>query len=145
MSTTAVGHCEQCAAVVNSHWPTCLVCHALIPSSREPGRNASASLPQLQREDATACSAPLPPLHPGWLVAYRDRLGVLCGGCDDRAHGTVAVCLWERTTWTVMLTNGQRLPLPAIRSVGQIDAAGQLVTAWTVKEHGVDGNGTILK
>ena len=28
MSTTAVGHCSHCDAVVNRHWLTCLVCHA---------------------------------------------------------------------------------------------------------------------
>lgn len=30
MSTTAVGQCPQCHAVVNVHWPSCLVCHALM-------------------------------------------------------------------------------------------------------------------
>ena len=32
MSTTAVGHCDQCAAVVNRHWLTCLVCNAPLPA-----------------------------------------------------------------------------------------------------------------
>ena len=30
MSTTAVGRCPQCEAVVNVNWPSCLVCHALL-------------------------------------------------------------------------------------------------------------------
>lgn len=90
-------------------------------------------------------SAPAPPLHPGWFVAYRDRRGVLCGGCDDREHGTVEACRWEGNGWTVSLTDGQRVPLSLIRSVGQTDDAGQIVAAWTVREHGADGNGTILK
>ena len=46
MSTTAVGHCDQCAAVVNRHWPSCLVCHAALPAtSREAGSPASAVQP----------------------------------------------------------------------------------------------------
>ena len=31
MSTAAVGQCPQCHSVVNVHWPSCLVCHALVP------------------------------------------------------------------------------------------------------------------
>lgn len=79
------------------------------------------------------------PLQPGWLVAYRDRQGVLCGGCDDRAHGTVQACQWDEKGWTVHLTDGQRLPLSMIRSIGQTDEAGHLMAAWTVREHGLDG------
>jgi hypothetical protein len=90
-------------------------------------------------------AGPTPPLHPGWLVAYRDRRGALCGGFDDRRHGTVQECRWEGNGWTVHLTDGQRLPLSIIRSVGQTDDAGQIVAAWTVQEHGADGNGTSLK
>jgi hypothetical protein len=72
------------------------------------------------------------PLHPGWLVVYRDRRGTVCGGCDDRLHGTVQACRWDENGWTVSLTDGQRLPLSSIRSVGQTDDAGQIVAAWTV-------------
>ena len=39
----------------------------------------------------------VPPLQPGWLVVYRDRQGVLCGGPDDREHGTVDRCVWNGT------------------------------------------------
>lgn len=84
---------------------------------------------------------PAEPLQPGWLVCYRDRHGVLCGGCVDRECGTVEACRWEGNGWTVSLTDGQRLPLSLIRSVGQTDSAGQLVAAWTVREHGYDGDG----
>lgn len=82
---------------------------------------------------------PTSPLQPGWLVAYRNRAGVLCGGCDDRQHGTVNVCQWDGTGCTVELTDGQRLRLSAIRSVGKTDSAGQVVSAWMVREHGYDG------
>lgn len=79
---------------------------------------------------------PTEPLQPGWLVAYHDRRGVLCGGCVDREHGTVHECRWDGTGWTVNLTDGQQLPLSLIRSVGQTDDTGQIVAAWTVREHG---------
>jgi hypothetical protein len=88
-------------------------------------------------------SAPASPLQPGWLVVYRDQRGALCGGCDDRHHGTVKECRWAGATWTVHLTDGQRIPLAMIRSVGQTDEAGQIVAAWTVKEHGADGQGSV--
>ena len=86
-------------------------------------------------------TTPTLPLQPGWLVAYRDQLGGLCGGCDDRQHGTVQECRWTAGAWTVYLTDGQEMPLSIIRSVGQTDDAGQIVAAWTVKEHGYDGEG----
>lgn len=82
---------------------------------------------------------PTTPLAPGWLVAYRDRQGVLCGGCDDRPHGTVQECQWSGMAWTVHLTDGQQLPLLSIRSVGKTDGEGRLVAAWTVRECGYDG------
>jgi hypothetical protein len=82
---------------------------------------------------------PVEPVQPGWLVVYRDRRGVLCGGCVDRPHGTVEACRWDGNGWTVHLTDGQRLPLSIIRSVGQTDAAGHVRATWTVREHGYDG------
>jgi hypothetical protein len=36
MSTTAVGHCDLCAAVVNRRWARCLVCHAPLPPPHAP-------------------------------------------------------------------------------------------------------------
>jgi len=77
---------------------------------------------------------PEEPLQPGWLVCYRDQRGALCGGCDDRQHGTVEGCRWDGKGWTVTLTDGQRLPLSIIRGVTTLDGA-----AWTVREHGYDG------
>jgi hypothetical protein len=82
---------------------------------------------------------PLTPLQPGWLVVYRDRRGALCGGCDDRTHGTVDACMWQDSAWMVLLTDGQHLPIASIRSVGSTNAEGHLIAAWTVREHGYDG------
>ena len=82
---------------------------------------------------------PTPPMKPGWLVVYRNHEWVLCGGCDDRQHGTVQECRWRMGAWTVHLTDGQWLPLASIRSVGKTDGEGKLVAAWTVREHGYDG------
>lgn len=88
---------------------------------------------------------PESPLQPGWLVAYRDRDGRLRGGCDEREAGTVKECRWEGKEWTVSLTDGQRLPMSIIRSVGQTDSDGKLIAAWTVREHGYDGEGPLSR
>ena len=86
-----------------------------------------------------ATPQPILPIQPGWLVAYRDRHGTLSGGCDDRKHGTVQECQWRMGIWTVRLTDGQQLPLTSIRSVGQTNSKGKVVSAWSVREHGYDG------
>lgn len=82
-----------------------------------------------------------PPLQPGWLVSYRDRQGRLRGGCDERGQATVQTCTWNGRGWLVILTNGEQLPLSRIVSVGQTDAQGRVIAAWTVREHGFDGGG----
>lgn len=84
---------------------------------------------------------PVEPLQSGWLVCYRDRLGRLAGGCDDRQGGTVQSCTWDGGRWTVLLTNGQSLPLALVRSVAKTDHTGRVLSAWTVREHGCDGEG----
>lgn len=81
----------------------------------------------------------IPPLQSGWLVVYRYRRLALCGGTDDREHGTVRACRWNGNGWTVLLTDGQQLPLSLIRAVGQTNETGRLIAAWTVREHGYDG------
>jgi hypothetical protein len=51
MSTTAVGHCGQCAAVVNRHWASCLVCHAPLiatPSHGEAFSETTVPMPPPQ-------------------------------------------------------------------------------------------------
>lgn len=82
---------------------------------------------------------PTPPLQSGWRIVYRDHQWKLAGGHDDPDHGTVKACHWIAGAWTVHLTDGQRLPLAVIRSVGKTDGEGKLVGAWTVREHGYDG------
>ena len=105
---------------------------ALSPSDIEVSAKNTTSQP---------ADEPTPPLAPGWLVCYRDGRGILCGGCDDRQHGTVQECRWTGNGWTLWLTDGERLPLSAIRSVGKTDSVGQVVSAWMVREHGYDGTG----
>ena len=108
------------------------------PPAPEP--IAAALCPSL-----VATPRPIPPIRPGWLVAYRDQRGALRGGCDDRQRGTVEACRWDGNGWTLCLTDGQEMPLSIVRSVGQTDDAGQIVAAWTVREHGYDGEGQALK
>lgn len=84
-------------------------------------------------------ASPTPPLAPGWLVVYRDQEWVLCGGYDDRQHGTVQECRWGTKGWTVHLTDGQQLPLVSIQSVRKENRTGEPIAAWTVRAHGYDG------
>lgn len=86
---------------------------------------------------------PTPPLQPGWFVAYRNQGGTLCGGCDERDAGTVQECQWDGRAWMAVLTNGDTLALSRIVSVGKTDAEGRVVAAWTVRQHGYDGEGPV--
>ena len=108
------------------------------PDLEDSGRNSHP-----HEGEAVKVAPPTPPLQPGWLLAYRDRRGTLCGGCDDRTHGTVQGCRWDGKGWTVHLTDGQQMPLSLVRSVGRTDSAGQIVAAWTVRGHGYDGEGPL--
>jgi hypothetical protein len=99
---------------------------------RAPGKLQAIALP-LDR--------PIEPLQEGWLVVYRDRAGRLAGGCDDRVNGTVAACTRDGGRWSVRLTNGQSIPLTLVRSVVKTDPSGQVLAAWTVREHDYDGEG----
>ena len=83
----------------------------------------------------------VPPLQPGWLVVYRNRQGALCGGADDREHGTVTRCAWNGIGWAVYLTDGQQLSLSLIQAVRQTTGSGQFLAAWRTREHGFDGHG----
>lgn len=84
-----------------------------------------------------------PPIEAGWLVVYRDRSGQLCGGADDRPHGTVEACEREAGNWTVFLTDGQRIPLSAVRAVTSTYPDGRIRGGWEVRSHGYDGNGPV--
>lgn len=82
---------------------------------------------------------PSPPLQSGWSITYRDKAGRLRGGCDEREAGTVHECRWDTAGWIVLLTNGDLLPLQRIVSVGKTDWEGRIVSAWTVRSHGYNG------
>jgi hypothetical protein len=113
------------------------------PISSEPILAATTKElpPSTPAEVGQTTHEPLPPLSPGWLVAYRDLAGRLCGGCDDRERGTVACCEWDGWTWRIALTNGDALPIRQVVSVGKTDGEGRLVAAWSTREHGFDGEG----
>ena len=134
MPIASISQCAECRAVVNIHWPACLVCQAILP----PAPEAAAST-QLHRGSQGPAKKPLAPILPGWLVTYQDKAWKLCGGAEDRAHGTVQACHWEVGRWTVCLTDGQQVPLWTIRAVGKTDKEGRVLSVWTVREHGYDG------
>ena len=135
MSLTAVSRCLQCHAVVNVHWTACLVCRAPLPAVQPDP--LAVSVEATQREQPSR----IPPLKPGWLVVYRDQIGKLRGGTDERDHGTVKECRWQGGGWVLVLTSGEHPSLSSIRAVGQTNAEGRLLAAWTVREHGLDGLG----
>lgn len=85
--------------------------------------------------------SPQSPLQRGWLVAYRDQSGRLCGGCDERDRGTVSRCEWDGTSWAVTVGTGEVIPIGRVVSVGKTAPDGRVVAAWRVKEHGHDGEG----
>ncbi|BCA55312.1 hypothetical protein W02_24520 [Nitrospira sp. KM1] len=95
-------------------------------------------------EESPEISAPeiVAPLRPGWLVAYRDRTGKLRGGFEERAAGTIQECRWEGNGWVVDLTNGESLPASIIQAVGRVNAEGRIIAAWSVRHHGLDGEGS---
>ena len=72
MSTTAVGQCPHCAAVINRHWTACLVCHATISPTAEPSSKSLA--------------APLPTLDPGALISWGRGDGSRQEGFVDCLH-----------------------------------------------------------
>ena len=114
---------------------------AMIPevSGALTSRTAPEAVAVVRFPSLEATQQPISPIRPEWLVVYRDHRWNLCGGCDDRQHGTVQKCQWGGGSWTVHLTDGQRLPLASIRSVGKTDGEGKLIAAWSVREHGFDG------
>lgn len=79
-------------------------------------------------------ASPEPPLQAGWTISYRDQRNRLQGG-------TVNQCELGGKGWTVYLTNGTTIPLPWVTSVARVDSQGRTLSAWTVQEHGYDGDG----
>ena len=104
---------------------------------------APVSTPPIQADEGASLPVPppIPPLQPGWRLVYLDHQWKLAGGYDDPGHGTVEACRWEGGAWSVHLTDGQAIPLSRIRSVAAIDWKGRIMGAWTVREHGYDGQG----
>ena len=140
MSLTAVSRCLQCHAVVNVHWTACLVCKAPLPM-------VTPDAPSVLAGDAQPLPEParISPIRPGWLVVYRDRMGKLRGGTDEREQGTVKECRWHGSGWRLVLTNEEHLPLTSIRAVGQTSEDGRLLAAWTVRECGLDGTNSNIR
>jgi hypothetical protein len=131
-------------------------CELTLPDRRD---DPSLSIPPLHTHTSEGISAPMadlkcetkcegsftlpePPLKVGWLVAYKDRQGRLRGGCEEREAGTVQTCEWNGAGWVVTLPNGDRLPLSKIVSVAKTDPQGRILSAWTVREHGFNGEGS---
>jgi hypothetical protein len=105
-----------------------------------PGKTDSPEPEPLQRTiQAVSTASPTAPLQAGWFVTYTDSQGHLCGGWDDRQRATVSFCVWRNRGWSVHLSNGQAIPLIAVRCVGQMNEDGELKAAWSVRQHGYDG------
>lgn len=81
MPLTTLSRCVQCEAVVNIHWPACMVCRAILP--RDPQLSTST---EITPDTARPALSPIAPLQPGWIVAHRDQAGNLRGGCKDKAR-----------------------------------------------------------
>ncbi len=106
------------------------------------GERPAVSAMAVPHPEVPATPAVPPPLRPGWRIVYRDHQWRLAGGSDDPEHGTVDVCWKEQGVWQVRLTDGQQIPLSRVRSVAAIDDKGRCSAAWTVREHGYDGQGS---
>lgn len=120
----------------------------------QPGQRVSLPEPQARRlleavpdkikvvtpeEERRTESIPDSPILPGWLIAWRDRSGRFCGGCDDRERGIVKTAAWGPTGWTFTVRNGEAVPLHAIVAVARTDEVGHVLGAWLVRECGPDG------
>lgn len=112
-------------------------------SIEDSARNSTSSNPSTEYTEPPLANvegdSPIAPIRPGWLVAYRDPQGRLRGGSDERDQGTVAKVTWVHGSWTVWLTNGQALSLSMVRSVGKTNAEGRVITAWTTRDCGYNG------
>lgn len=97
---------------------------------KAPGAVRPVPLPQNKMCEMSG-TFPESPLSLGWKVAFRDRRNLLHDGIVSR-------CQWTGMGWTILL-NGTTIPLRSVTSVGKTDAAGMVLAAWTVREHGFDG------
>jgi hypothetical protein len=97
MSTTAVGHCSHCAAVVNLRWPNCLVCQTPLP--HVPKREETE--PTID----TGQAAPAPPVQAGAQIQWQ-RAGQVQQGLVDFIHVDDTGTRWAFVTigesWTAV-------------------------------------------
>lgn len=64
MRTTGVSQCSHCSALVNIHWPSCLVCHALIsPVAETRDAIQCGSFITWTRGDGTTQTGPVDFVH----------------------------------------------------------------------------------
>lgn len=102
----------------------------------------SVPLSAIPAEKSSSLGAPpASPLPAYCFVAYTDSLGKLRGGWEERPASTVKQCHGVGAACQVELSNGNKIPLQAVRAVGQLNAEGRLIGAWSVRDHGYDGNG----
>ena len=94
MSTTAVGHCPNCAAVINRNWAACLVCHASISPTAETG--------------CTSLAAPVPTIQPGdritWGAAGKPRGPAVVDFLHVDSDGTVWAFVTLLDSWAAVNT-----------------------------------------
>ena len=139
MSLTAVSRCLQCHAVVNVHWPACLVCKALLPM-------VSADPPPVseQEEDSQLIEArPHSPAQ-AWLAGGLSATRPANFGAAQTSESMEPEGMLGGTGQAggLVLTDGEHLPLSSIRAVGQTSEDGRLLAAWTVRECGLNGTNT---
>ena len=73
------------------------------------------------------------------LVAWRDELGRLQGGDEDRLKGTVKETVVGSDGFTFIMEDGTRVPERRVVSAARLNAQGKVVAAWSTRAHGIDG------
>lgn len=97
MSSTAVGHCPNCAAMINRHWQECLVCHTSIAHTTETGCTGLGGSPST--------------IQHGSLIAWT-RAGQVQVGTVDFIYVDAEGATWAFTVgkdWSALNTKFVRL------------------------------------